>query len=54
MLERAGVSDEASLNAIRTAFQIELGGKAFYEHAADQVADPVLKDLFTKFSAMEH
>lgn len=54
VLERAGVSDEASLNAIRTAFQIELGGKAFYERAADQVADPVLKGLFTKFSAMEH
>ena len=54
MLERAGISDEASLNAIRTAFQIELGGKAFYERAADQVADPVLKALFTKFSAMEH
>ena len=54
VLERAGVSDEASLNAIRTAFQIELGGKAFYERAADQVADPVLKALFTKFSAMEH
>ena len=54
VLERAGVSDEASLNAIRTAFQIELGGKAFYERAADQVADPVLKELFTKFSAMEH
>ena len=54
VLERAGVSDEASLNAIRTAFQIELGGKAFYQRAADQVADPVLKGLFTKFSAMEH
>jgi len=54
MLERAGISDEAGLNAIRIAFQIELGGKAFYERAAERVADPVLKALFTKFSAMEH
>ncbi len=54
MLERAGISDEAGLNAIRTAFQIELGGKAFYERAAERVADPVLKALFSKFSEMEH
>lgn len=54
MLERAGISDEAGLNAIRTAFQIELGGKAFYERAAERVADPVLKALFSKFSDMEH
>jgi len=54
MLDRAGVSDQASVNAIRIAFQIELGGKAFYDRAASQVADPVLKALFTKFSAMEN
>lgn len=54
MLDRPGVSDEASLNAIRIAFQIELGGQAFYNRAAEQVSDPVLKELFTRFSAMEH
>ena len=54
MLDRAGVSDQASVNAIRIAFQIELGGKAFYDRAASHVADPVLKALFTKFSAMEN
>lgn len=53
-LERAGISDEAGLSAIRIAFQIELGGKAFYERAADRVSDPVLKALFSKFSEMEH
>ncbi|MGZ9082347.1 MAG: hypothetical protein ACXW3U_09500 [Rhodoplanes sp.] len=42
------------MNAIRIAFQIELGGKAFYDRAAERVADPVLKALFSKFSAMEH
>lgn len=54
MLERTGITDEAAVNAIRIAFQIELGGKAFYERAAAQVEDPVLKALFTTFSAMEN
>ena len=54
MLERLGLSDETSLDAIRMAFQIELGGQAFYDRAAARVDEPVLKALFTKFSAMEH
>lgn len=53
-LERAGVAGAAALEAIRIAFQIELGGKAFYDRAAAQVGDPVLKLLFSKFSVMEH
>jgi glutamate synthase (NADPH/NADH) small chain len=53
VLERASVDDPAGLDAIRTAFQIELGGQAFYERAAARVADPVLKELFGRFSAME-
>ncbi|HEY4773295.1 MAG TPA: hypothetical protein VIH40_00600 [Xanthobacteraceae bacterium] len=53
MLERPGVSDQASLNAIRIAFQIELGGKAFYDRAGAQVDEAVLKALFAGFSAME-
>jgi rubrerythrin len=54
MLQRPGISDEAGLNAVRIAFQIELGGQAFYNRAAERVSDPVLKELFTRFSAMEH
>lgn len=54
MLARSSVSDEGSVNAIRIAFQIELGGKAFYDRAAAQVEEPVLKALFSNFSAMEH
>lgn len=53
LLERSGVTDEAGLHAIRIAFQIELGGQAFYDRAAARVVDPVLKSLFTRFSAME-
>jgi rubrerythrin len=52
-LRRGGVEGEAGLDAIRSAFQIELGGQAFYERAAARVADPLLKELFARFSAME-
>ncbi len=54
MLDRLSASDAASLDAIRVAFQIELGGQAFYDRAAARVDEPVLKVLFTKFSEMEH
>jgi rubrerythrin len=45
--------DPASMAAIRTAFEIELGGQAFYRKAADLAADPVLKELFGRFAVME-
>jgi rubrerythrin len=54
LLERPGVADEAGLDAIRLAFQIELGGQAFYDRAAARVTDPELKELFVRFSLMEH
>ena len=44
----------AALEGIRTAFEIELGGQAFYSRAAALTADPVLKTLFGKFAAMEN
>jgi rubrerythrin len=43
-----------ALAAVRIAFEIELGGMAFYERASRETADPVLKELFQKFAAMEH
>jgi rubrerythrin len=42
------------LEAIRTAFEIELGGQAFYRHAAEQATDETMKTLFGKFAGMEH
>jgi glutamate synthase (NADPH) small chain len=39
--------------AIRMAFEIELGGQAFYKRASAETADPVLKELFSKFAGME-
>ncbi len=45
--------EATALEAIRIAFEIELGGQAFYTRAANESSDPVLKELFAKFSAME-
>lgn len=52
-LSCGAVKAEAGLDAIRAAFQIELGGQAFYDRAAARVTDPTLKALFGRFSAME-
>lgn len=42
-----------TMAAIRTAFEIELGGQAFYLQAAAQSQEPQLKELFGRFAAME-
>jgi rubrerythrin len=47
------IEGAAALDAIRTAFEIELGGMAFYTRAASETTDPVLRDLFSRFAAME-
>ncbi len=55
-LEPLGERDldgETSLEAIRIAFEIELGGRAFYRKAAQQTTEPQLQDLFAKMAAME-
>lgn len=46
-------AEVAGLAAIRQAFEIELGGQAFYLRAAADSTDPILKDLFGRFAAME-
>lgn len=38
---------------IRTAFEIELGARAFYQRAAVDSLDPVLRKLFGRFAVME-
>ena len=42
-----------ALKAVRAAFEIELGGMAFYTRAARETNEPVLRDLFTRFAQME-
>jgi len=46
-------SGAAARIAIRTAFEIELGGRAFYQRAAIETSDPALRDLFRRFAVME-
>jgi acyl-coenzyme A synthetase/AMP-(fatty) acid ligase/rubrerythrin len=44
---------EAALIAIRTAFEIELGGRAFYQRAAADTSDESMRELFRRFAVME-
>jgi glutamate synthase (NADPH/NADH) small chain len=53
LLERGAIEDTAALAAIRMAFEIELGGHAFYERAAREAKDPALQQLFSRFAEME-
>jgi rubrerythrin len=53
LLERGPIEDERALDAIRMAFEIELGGLAFYERAARDAAEPELRDLFGRLAEME-
>jgi rubrerythrin len=49
----AKASDAAALDAVRIAFEIELGGLAFYGRASQESADPLLRDLFGRMAEME-
>jgi homotetrameric NADPH-dependent glutamate synthase len=52
-LEARDVEGAKALEAIRTAFEIELGGQAFYTQAAKETSEPMLQELFAKFAVME-
>jgi rubrerythrin len=54
ILDREAIDDKKGLAAIRAAFEIELGGHAFYQRAASESKDPALRDLFGRFAEMEH
>ena len=53
LLEREGVRDDRALQAVRKAFEIEIGGQAFYARAAQEAGEPALRELFARFAAME-
>lgn len=53
LVDRGAVEDDRALAAIRKAFEIELGGQAFYARAARETDDPLLAELFGRFAAME-
>lgn len=45
--------DRAALEAVRMAFEIELGGRAFYQHAAAEADDEELRSLFGRLALLE-
>ncbi|MGC3996264.1 MAG: NADPH-dependent glutamate synthase [Anaeromyxobacter sp.] len=53
VLDPRQVEGAAQLEAIRRAFEIELGGMAFYGQAAAQAQDPAMRELFERFVGME-
>jgi homotetrameric NADPH-dependent glutamate synthase len=52
-LQERDVEGTAALEAIRNAFEIELGGMAFYQRAAREAQDPAMRDFFNRFVEME-
>ncbi len=53
LLDRGAIEGDEAMEAIRKAFEIELGGRAFYQRASQDAKDPYLRDLFARFAAME-
>lgn len=51
--DRTMRADKAALDAVRMAFEIELGGRAFYQRAAADSDDEELRALFGRFAVME-
>jgi rubrerythrin len=47
------IDDDEGLAAIRRAFEIELGGQAFYSRASKDAKEPTMRDLFGQFAEME-
>ncbi|MFO1154082.1 MAG: hypothetical protein U1E42_10550 [Rhodospirillales bacterium] len=47
------VDDDEALAAIRRAFEIELGGQAFYRRAAVDAGEASMRTLFSHFAEME-
>ncbi|HSW21143.1 MAG TPA: AMP-binding protein [Burkholderiaceae bacterium] len=52
-VEGAEAPDDAALAGVRMAFEIELGARAFYQHAAAECNDPAMRALFGRFAVME-
>jgi acyl-coenzyme A synthetase/AMP-(fatty) acid ligase/rubrerythrin len=53
VLDARRVAEAQALEGVRMAFEIELGGRAFYQRAAADSVDPALRELFGRFALME-
>jgi len=54
LLDRGTIEADDAMEAVRKAFEIELGGRAFYQRAAQEAADPQMRELFERFAEMEN
>jgi len=52
-IEQRSIASAAEHQAIRIAFEIELGGMGFYTRAAAQAEDALPRELFEKMARME-
>ena len=50
---RDDTPEAAAIEGVRLAFEIELGGRAFYQRAAADSTDVALRTLFGRFAVME-
>jgi len=50
---RPGAASATAVEGVRMAFEIEIGGRAFYQRAAADSTDPTLRALFSRFAVME-
>jgi rubrerythrin len=53
LLDEARRAEALALEPIRAAFEIELGGRAFYTQAARDAVEPALRALFGRLAGME-
>lgn len=53
LLKQRDLDGDKELQAIQIAFEIELGGQAFYRRASEQATDGAMKDLFSRLAEME-
>ena len=53
LLDRGAIQGDEAMEAVRKAFEIELGGHAFYERASRESKDEELRELFGRFAEME-
>ncbi|MDH5538208.1 MAG: AMP-binding protein, partial [Rhizobacter sp.] len=53
VIDAQDLAQAVSLDGIRMAFEIELGGRAFYQRAAADSSDATLRRLFGRFALME-
>ncbi len=53
VLDPRSIGDAPALDAVRAAFEIELGGRAFYDRAATEADHPLMRDVFARLAAME-